>query len=50
MVIVHVVLGVLILVLALANKKALAAKPVPDRLKRISVPVAGLATAQLVLA
>jgi hypothetical protein len=48
-VIAHVVLGVLILGLSLANKKTLAGKPAPDRLKRISAAVAGLAAAQAVL-
>ena len=46
---VHVLLGVLMLVVALANARALAALAVPERLKRISKTTAGLAIFQLVV-
>ena len=48
-VIAHVVLGVGILALALANKSSLSKLPVPDRLKRIAGAVAALSIAQAVL-
>jgi hypothetical protein len=44
----HVVLGAAVLALALANARALAAEPVPARLKRICQSTANLAIAQAV--
>ena len=45
----HVLLGIGALALAHANARALAAEPVPARLKRISKTTANLAVAQVVI-
>jgi hypothetical protein len=44
----HIVIGLALLVMTQANKRQLAALPVPDRLKRISTVTAGLALLQVV--
>jgi hypothetical protein len=45
---IHIILGVAMLFLTQSNTKALAALPVPDRLKRISTATAGFAIFQLI--
>jgi hypothetical protein len=45
---VHLLLGLAMLAMTQANRKALAAVPVPDRLKRVSKVTAGFVVVQLV--
>jgi hypothetical protein len=45
---VHVLLGLLLVMITISNSRALAALPVPERLKRISKVTAGFAVFQLI--